>query len=79
LWTDLLDVDGVTTKVNYGLDKVRFPAPVSAGSRLRLGGRLGEVAEIEVDGLQFTADVVVEIENGTKPACVARPVFRFYA
>jgi acyl dehydratase len=79
LWTGLLDVDGVTTKVNYGLNKVRFPAPVPAGSRIRLGGALGEVAEIEGNGLQFTADLVVEIENGTKPACVAQPVFRFYA
>jgi acyl dehydratase len=78
LWTDLLDVADVTTKVNYGLDKVRFPAPVPAGARIRLSGTLGDVAEVPGDGVQLTADLTVEIEGGAKPACVARPVFRFY-
>ncbi|MEU6644887.1 MaoC family dehydratase [Saccharomonospora sp. NPDC046836] len=79
LWTNLLDVDGVTTKVNYGLNKVRFPAPVPAGARLRLGGRVAEVEEVAGNGMQLTVDVVLEIENGGKPACVAQPVLRFYA
>ncbi len=78
LWTNLLDVADVTTKVNYGLDKVRFPAPVPAGARIRLSGTLGDVAEVPGDGVQLTADLTVEIEGGGKPACVARPVFRFY-
>ncbi|TNC26989.1 MaoC family dehydratase [Amycolatopsis alkalitolerans] len=77
LWTELLDVDGVTTKVNYGLNKVRFPAPVPAGSRIRLSGKLNDIEEIS-GGVQFTADLVIEIEGGTKPACVCQPVFRFY-
>ncbi|HKS45950.1 MAG TPA: MaoC family dehydratase [Amycolatopsis sp.] len=79
LWTELLDVEGVTTKVNYGLNKVRFPAPVPAGSRIRVTGKLGDVEEVPGNGLQLTADLVIEIENGTKPACIAQPVFRFYA
>lgn len=78
LWTDLLEVEGVTTKVNYGLNKVRFPSPVPAGSRIRLTGTLADVVEVSGDGLQLTADLVVEIENGDKPACIAQPVFRFY-
>jgi acyl dehydratase len=78
LWTKLLDVPDVTTKVNYGLNKVRFPAPVPAGARIRLSGTLLSVEQVGGGGVQITADVVVEIENGAKPACVAQPVFRFY-
>ncbi|WP_019813072.1 MaoC family dehydratase [Saccharomonospora saliphila] len=79
LWTDLLEVEGVTTKVNYGLNKVRFPAPVPAGSRVRAAASVAEVAEVGGGGVQLTVDVTVEIENSDKPACVAQPVFRFYA
>jgi acyl dehydratase len=78
LWTELLDVTGVTTKVNYGLNKVRFPAPVPAGARIRLSGTLTDVSDVSGGGVQITADLVVEIENGGKPACVLQPVFRFY-
>ncbi|NKQ51379.1 MaoC family dehydratase [Amycolatopsis sp. K13G38] len=78
LWTNLLDVEDVTTKVNYGMNKVRFPAPVPAGARIRLAGRLADVAEVAGNGVQMTADLTVEIEGGTKPACVAQTVMRFY-
>ncbi|WP_020659258.1 MaoC family dehydratase [Amycolatopsis benzoatilytica] len=78
LWTDLLDVTGVRTKVNYGLEKVRFPAPVPAGARIRAVGSLSKVEQVAGGGVQLTGDVTVEIENADKPACVARPVFRFY-
>ncbi|PTM99780.1 MaoC family dehydratase [Streptomyces sp. VMFN-G11Ma] len=78
LFTELLDVQGVTTKVNYGLNKVRFPAPVKAGSRIRLVGRLAEVAEVP-GGVQITVDGTIEIEGGTKPAAVLQSLSRFYA
>jgi acyl dehydratase len=78
LWTELLDGEGVSTKVNYGLNKVRFPAPVPADSAIRLTGTLAKVEQVAGDGLQITADVSVEIRGGDKPACVAQPVFRFY-
>jgi acyl dehydratase len=78
LWTELLDVEDVATKVNYGLNKVRFPAPVPAGARIRASGRLADVEEVAGGGLQVTADLVVEIEGGAKPACVAQQVARFY-
>ena len=45
-WTELLDVTGVTTKVNYGLDKVRFVSPVKVGSRVQMSAVIAEVAEI---------------------------------
>ncbi|MEU5546553.1 MaoC family dehydratase [Streptomyces sioyaensis] len=78
LFTELLDVQGVTTKVNYGLNKVRFPAPVKAGSRIRLAGRLAEVEDV-AGGVQITVDGTIEIEGGTKPAAVLQSLSRFYA
>ena len=78
LWTELLDVDDVRTKVNYGLNKVRFPSPVPVGARIRLMGSIAKVEEVGGEGLQITADVTIEIEGSDKPACVAQPVFRFY-
>ena len=77
-WTDLLDVDGVTTKVNYGLDKVRFISPVKVGAKVRMTAVIAEVAEI-AGGYQLTVDQTIEIEGGTKPAVVARGLYRFYA
>lgn len=78
LWVDLLDVQGATTKVNYGLDKVRFVSPVPVGSRIRLTATVAEVAEAG-GGIQMTVDATIELEGGTKPAVVARSLQRFYA
>ncbi|MDX3225104.1 MaoC family dehydratase [Streptomyces sp. ME19-01-6] len=78
MFTELLEVEGVTTKVNYGLNKVRFPSPVKVGSRIRLIARLAEVEEV-AGGVQITVDGTVEIEDAPKPACVLQSVSRFYA
>jgi acyl dehydratase len=78
MWSEILDVSGVSTRVNYGLNSVRFPAPVLAGSRIRLGATLVEVSEAK-GGVQLVVDAVIEIEGSVKPACVAQPVFLFYA
>jgi acyl dehydratase len=78
LFTELLDVQGVTTKVNYGLNKVRFPAPVKVGSRIRLAARLTSVEDVP-GGVQITVDGTIEIEDGTKPAAVLQSLSRFYA
>ncbi|MFE2989331.1 MaoC family dehydratase [Streptomyces sp. NPDC059262] len=77
MFTELLDVEGVTTKVNYGLNKVRFPAPVPVGSRIRLAARLAGVEDVP-GGVQITVDGTVEIEGAAKPACVLQSVSRFY-
>ncbi|GAA1969347.1 MaoC family dehydratase [Microbacterium deminutum] len=77
-WSELFDLDGVTTKVNYGLDKVRFISPVKVGSRVRMTATIAEVAEVP-GGYQFAVDQTIEIEGGTKPAVVARGLYRFYA
>jgi acyl dehydratase len=78
LFTELLDVQGVTTKVNYGLNKVRFPSPVKVGSRIRLTAKLAEVEEV-TGGVQITVEGAIEIEGGTKPAAVLQSLSRFYA
>ncbi|MFD8813657.1 MaoC family dehydratase [Streptomyces sp. NPDC059627] len=78
LFTELLDVQGVTTKVNYGLNKVRFPAPVKVGSRIRLAARLTEVEDVP-GGVQIVVDGTIEIDGGTKPAAVVQSLSRFYA
>lgn len=78
LWAEVLDVQGVTTKVNYGLNKARFPSPVPEGAAIRLVGRLAKIEEVSAGGVQIIADLTIEIRDGDKPACVAQPVFRFY-
>ncbi|AMW14099.1 MaoC family dehydratase [Streptomyces sp. A244] len=78
LFTELLDVQGVTTKVNYGLNKVRFPSPVKVGSRIRLTAKLAEVEEVP-GGVQITVEGAIEIEGATKPAAVLQSLSRFYA
>lgn len=77
LWTQLLDVREVRNKLNYGLNKVRFPSPVPVGSKVRLRAGLASVEPVQ-GGVQLTLDATVEIEGSEKPACVAQPVFRFY-
>ncbi|WP_404198232.1 MaoC family dehydratase [Streptomyces tauricus] len=77
LFTELLDVQGVTTKVNYGLNKVRFPAPVRAGSRIRLSASLAAVEDVP-GGVQITVNGTIEIEGTQKPAAVLQSLSRFY-
>ncbi|MGI5193495.1 MaoC family dehydratase [Streptomyces sp. CA-288835] len=78
LFTELLDVEGVSTKVNYGLNKVRFPSPVKVGSKIRLVGKLASVEDVP-GGVQVTVDGTIEIEGGAKPAAVLQSLSRFYA
>jgi len=77
MWSRLLTVTDARLAVNYGLNKVRFPAPVPVGSKIRLAATLAEVVEIKA-GYQVTVAAVTELEGADKPVCVAEPVFRFY-
>jgi acyl dehydratase len=77
MWSEVLTVTDATMAVNYGLNKVRFPAPVPVGSKLRLTATLAGVEQIK-GGVQLTVTAVIESENGDKPVCIAEPVFRFY-
>lgn len=70
-------IDDVRMGVNYGLNRVRFPHPVRAGSRLR--GRFKLLAFEPIDGgAQLTVEVTMELEGVDKPACVAESVSRRY-
>jgi acyl dehydratase len=75
---ELLTVEGVSTSVNYGLDRVRFPAPMPVGARYRASLVLAEVTEI-AGGVQMKIAATVEVENREKPALVAECLFRHYA
>ena len=68
---------GVRLAVNYGLNRVRFPAAVRAGTRIR--ARIGVVAVNELaDSVEATYSITVESENSEKPSCVAEWIVRYY-
>lgn len=73
----LYSVTDASTGVNYGLDRVRFPAPLRVGSRWRGGAELLEANEIE-GGLAMKLLVTIEVEGGERPVCVAESLLRVY-
>jgi acyl dehydratase len=73
----ILEVRGISMGVNYGADKLRFPAPVPVDSRIRGGGELLRVEEVK-GGVQATIRVTVEIEGGDRPGCVIDTISRYY-
>jgi acyl dehydratase len=73
----LLQVEGISMGVNYGLNKVRFVSPVPVGSKLRASGVLSEVSEV-AGGFQCVLEATFEVDGASKPACVAELVFRYY-
>ncbi|WP_179404495.1 MaoC family dehydratase [Burkholderia guangdongensis] len=78
LCASAFQVDGTRMGVNYGLNRVRFPAPVPAGSRVRGVCRLLAYAPLDGNGAQMTVEVTVEREGADKPVCVAELVSRRY-
>ena len=64
--------------VNYGCDKVRFPAPVKVGARLRGRGQVVAAEPVKGDGVQLTVRISVEIEGTDKPGCVVDTISRLY-
>lgn len=77
LLQQIFQLEGVRMGVNYGVNKVRFPAPVPVGSKLRAGASVVSVDDVP-DGVQLVLDVTFEIEGGEKPVCVAQTVSRYY-
>jgi acyl dehydratase len=75
---ELLAVPGASAGVNYGTGKVRFPAPVPVGSRVRGGAEIVDVEEIP-GGLQTTIRITIEVEGASKPACVIESLSRWLA
>lgn len=79
LFAELLEVTGVRMALNYGLNKLRFPSPVPAGSRIRAAATVAAVEDIPGGGVQLTINGTVEIEGSEKPGLVAEAVYRYYA
>lgn len=77
LMAEVFEVTEVGMGINYGLNKVRFPAPVPVGSRIRVSGEVASVTEV-AGGWQLEVAVTFEIEGVVKPACVAEFVLRYY-
>jgi len=71
---DIYQVDGLAMGVNYGANKIRFPAPVPVGSRLRATATLTSVTDIPV-GTQAGITFVIEREGGDKPVCIAEVIY----
>ena len=74
----LLEVTDANLKINYGLDRVRFPAPMPVGKRFRTSAKIAEVTPLE-GGAQVKVVASVEVEGSEKPALVAELLLRFYA
>ncbi|NNE73815.1 MAG: MaoC family dehydratase [Acidimicrobiales bacterium] len=72
----VMEVQGVSMGINYGVNKVRFLTPVVVGSRLRAGVELSQVDQIE-GGIQAVATITIEIEGSERPAAVIESVSRF--
>ena len=73
----IVEVRGIRMGVNYGVDKVRFPAPVRVGGLIRGGGELINVEEVK-GGVQATIRVTVDIEGSDRPGCVVDTISRFF-
>src|SRR3546814_7022936 len=73
----LLEVTGFSMGLNYGTEKVRFPAPVPVGAKLRASLTVDEVTDIP-GGVQFLVTFTIVSDRGDKPACVAILVLRNY-
>ena len=74
---EAVQVDGVGMAVNYGLNRVRFPAPVRPGSKIRAHFTVASLKDVS-GGVEVLYSVAVEMQNADKPACVAEWLVRYY-
>ncbi|MGV9866690.1 MaoC family dehydratase [Rhodococcus koreensis] len=77
MFVQVLEVQGTSLAVNYGLNKVRFPAPVPVGSKVRLQAEITSAQDIN-GGVQIVVAATVECSGTDKPVCVAEPLFRYH-
>jgi acyl dehydratase len=78
LMPQVVRVEGVRMGVNYGVDKMRLPAPVPAGARLRMSADLKDVRELPGGGARATFGLSFEVDGQTKPVCVADAIYVYY-
>jgi acyl dehydratase len=76
---ELFKVDGVTAKLNYGVNKVRFPAPVPVGGKVRLTAHIAAADALDEHSVQLTVDFTMELAGSAKPAVAAQALYRYYA
>jgi acyl dehydratase len=77
LSAQVLSLDGFAFALNYGLNKVRFPAPLPVGGRVRITARLAGLEDVP-GGVQMTLELTFERDGGDKPVCVAETLSRVY-
>ena len=77
MYPQIVQIEGFSMGVNYGANKVRFPAPVPVGANVRLGVKLLGVDDV-AGGVQTTMEFTYEVEGASKPSCVAEIIFRQY-
>ncbi len=78
LGAEIFTIENVAFALNYGYGRVRFPAPVPVGSRLRMRATLAAVDDV-ASGVQLTVTQTFEVDGGEKPVCVAESLVRVYA
>jgi acyl dehydratase len=78
LLPQIVEVRGIAMGINYGADRLRFPAPVPVGSKVRAGAELLEVEDTKDGAVQAKIRVTVEIQGSDKPACVIDTISRYY-
>ncbi len=67
----MIGLKGLRSTLNYGADRIRYLAPVAAGSRLRGRVTVAQAEDVPPDGLRVNYQLTIEIDGGTRPACVA--------
>jgi acyl dehydratase len=79
LWSELLQISGISRAVNYGLNRVRFPAPVPVGSKIRLHAKVESAVEVAGPAVEMVVAMTIECSGSDKPAAVAEAVYRYYS
>lgn len=75
---ELLSIEGVTTSINYGLNKARFPIAVKSGSQIRMSGRIMNVEDMPQSGVKLFLEAKIEVQGEEKPAYIGELITVLY-
>jgi acyl dehydratase len=75
---EIIGLRGLRNTLNYGANRIRYLSPVPAGTRLRARVSIVQAEDVPPDALRVTYNVIIEIEGGTRPACVAEVIGQHY-